>query len=232
MKTGLIYLREFRDTGKGYVGKTFDLKRRNTDFISQCFNVTNKSYNSHLSRSVRKYGLEALNLKILEDNIPEHLLGQKEIEWIAIYGTYDPEGKKGYNRTKGGDGGGIGPRKKRHKAWTNQEEIVKDHTSGLSARKIAKKNSCATNVIINILKENNVNITPNVISNRGPLYQHQETIICLYQKGFSANQIAKKFSHLGKTEGSVRNTILKILHLNNIEVRSLASRSLYNGQEV
>jgi hypothetical protein len=63
------------------------------------FNVNNREYNYPLSRGIRKYGQEAYELIILEDDVPTEELDSKEKYYIKKYDTYF----HGYNQTLGGN---------------------------------------------------------------------------------------------------------------------------------
>lgn len=87
-----------------YVGQTINLKNRR--YNHEIVDPTHKNlreYNYPLSRGIRKYGLEEYECIILEDNIPEEKIDEREIFWIDYYDTYkNPEG---YNLTPGGKSG-------------------------------------------------------------------------------------------------------------------------------
>lgn len=87
-----------------YVGQTCNLKerRRRHEQIDP-YTPSCSEYNYPLSRGIRKYGLENYSCIILEDNIPDNCIDDREMHWIKYYNTYnDP---KGYNQTAGGKGG-------------------------------------------------------------------------------------------------------------------------------
>lgn len=82
-----------------YVGQTVNLQnrdKRHRDIDPQ--DSTLKEYNYPLSRGIRKYGNEAYELIILENNIPKELLNDKEKYYIKLYDTY----YHGYNQSLGG----------------------------------------------------------------------------------------------------------------------------------
>ena len=62
------------------------------------FNVNTREYDYPLSRGIRKYGEEEYQLIILEENIPQERLNDREKYWIQYYDTYF----NGYNQTIGG----------------------------------------------------------------------------------------------------------------------------------
>ena len=100
MKNNVIYAYKKKQTNKiVYVGQTVDLvSRHKQHFEYDPFNIHNKEYDYPLSRGIRKYGEDAYDLIVLEDNIPNELLNDREKYWIKYYDTY----WNGYNQTIGG----------------------------------------------------------------------------------------------------------------------------------
>lgn len=87
-----------------YVGKTNNIQNRRRQHeeidpycTSQC------EYNYPLSRGIRKYGKEEYECIILEDNIPDDKINERECYWITYYNTYLDS--TCYNQTEGGSGG-------------------------------------------------------------------------------------------------------------------------------
>lgn len=82
-----------------YVGQTKNLQYRHDQHIKwDPFNINNPEYQYPLSRGIRKYGQDAYKLIILEDNLLEEQLNEREKYWIKFYNTYF----NGYNQTIGG----------------------------------------------------------------------------------------------------------------------------------
>ena len=54
------------------------------------------------NRIIKKYGKEVFEREIIEDNIPNHLINEREVFYIEKYNTFND----GYNLSLGGDGGG------------------------------------------------------------------------------------------------------------------------------
>lgn len=90
MKTGCIYLATLND--KSYIGHT-------TDFENRKRQHRQASTEMAFHNAIRKYGADAIEWRILEDDIPEHRLPDREELWIAFYDTYF----NGYNLTEGGE---------------------------------------------------------------------------------------------------------------------------------
>lgn len=82
-----------------YVGQTVQLEvRHKQHMLYDPYNPNNREYDYPLSRGVRKYGADAYELIILEENVPLDQLDVKEKYWINYYDTY----WHGYNQTMGG----------------------------------------------------------------------------------------------------------------------------------
>lgn len=97
---GLIYCYIKKDINKVvYVGQTTnEAYRRYKHERYDPFSENVVEYNYPLSRGIRKYGIDAYEYKILENNIDETELISKEQFYINYYNTYDD----GYNQTPGG----------------------------------------------------------------------------------------------------------------------------------
>lgn len=82
-----------------YIGQTKNLEYRHDQHIKyDPFNINNPEYEYPLSRGIRKYGEDEYQLIILEENVPENKLNEREIYWIKYYDTYF----NGYNQSLGG----------------------------------------------------------------------------------------------------------------------------------
>jgi uncharacterized protein YerC len=82
-----------------YVGQTNNLDYRHKQHIKyDPYNLNNKEYNYPLSRGIRKYGEDEYELIILEDDLLQSQLNEREIYWIKFYDTYF----NGYNQSTGG----------------------------------------------------------------------------------------------------------------------------------
>jgi group I intron endonuclease len=98
---GLIYMRT-SPSGKYYIGKTTRTEEvRWKEHSRKAFNPNEPDYTNHLSAAIRKYGAENFSLTILEENISDDLLSEKEKYYIEKYDAQNPE--KGYNRKTGGE---------------------------------------------------------------------------------------------------------------------------------
>lgn len=82
-----------------YVGQTVNLKLRDKRHREiDPWDKNLREYNYPLSRGIRKYGNDAYKLIILEDNLSQEQLNEREKYWIAYYDTY----YHGYNQSLGG----------------------------------------------------------------------------------------------------------------------------------
>lgn len=82
-----------------YVGQTNNLDYRHKQHIKyDPYNTNNREYNYPLSRGIRKYGEDEYELIILEDDLLQDQLNEREIYWIKFYDTYF----NGYNQSTGG----------------------------------------------------------------------------------------------------------------------------------
>ena len=96
IRVGLIY-KLTSPSNKSYIGKT-----------AQSFSERmrgHKKKNSGctaLKNAINKYGWDQMKREIVEENIPEDQLNDREKYWIKTYNTMTPHG---YNLTDGGDGG-------------------------------------------------------------------------------------------------------------------------------
>ncbi len=92
---GAIYLIRNKVSGKGYVGQCVN------DVIKRRVNYHLNGKGSKLvAKAVKKYGNDVFSFEIIHDGVINELLGFFEIEAIAKFNTFVPNG---YNLTLGGD---------------------------------------------------------------------------------------------------------------------------------
>lgn len=89
-----LYLIRHKQSGKEYVGKSVNVRRRAGDHYRARTGVT------YLYRAIRKHGLDAFEVCLFATGTEEEMTAL-EIEVIAARGTFNPAG---YNQTRGGDG--------------------------------------------------------------------------------------------------------------------------------
>ena len=96
MRTGCIYEARVqvpeKDYDQSYIGYTLNFSNRKS------YHLTTKT-DHHFHRVIRKYGRESVTWRIIEDNIEEHRLPDREELWIAYFDTYN----NGLNSTPGGE---------------------------------------------------------------------------------------------------------------------------------
>lgn len=98
MNKGVIYGYKINGEMK-YIGQTKNIKSRHNRHIkTDPFNLTTREYNYPLSRAIRKYGVDAIELVILEEDVKDGDLNEREQYFIALYDTH----KNQYNQTVGG----------------------------------------------------------------------------------------------------------------------------------
>jgi group I intron endonuclease len=96
----IIYKVTNKENNKSYIGKTVQtLRQRQTDHINNAFNHNSKTY---FHNALRKHGKELFVWEILYECKNIDNLNQKEIYYINLYQSFMI---KGYNMTKGGEGG-------------------------------------------------------------------------------------------------------------------------------
>lgn len=96
--------------------------------------------NQYIHRAMRKYGIEHFSYKVLETNIPDEILNEREKYWIKHYNSYIPNG---YNMTEGGDGGPGRPplskEEKEYNAQLRQQGIINGPEKNFEAYKLTEK---------------------------------------------------------------------------------------------
>ena len=96
---GLIYKID-SPTGRRYIGQT---RKTAEQRIIQYKSKRSRKGKSLILRSIEKYGWGAHVFSVLENNIPNELLNEREVYWIAELKTYIMDDIDGMNLTRGGD---------------------------------------------------------------------------------------------------------------------------------
>ena len=93
-----IYKIENLINHKCYIGQSNDVSNR----LSQHRSETYRKYNINktLYKAIEKYGIDNFTFEIIECDLPNNKLDEREIYWINYYNSYN----KGYNDTLGGRG--------------------------------------------------------------------------------------------------------------------------------
>lgn len=103
-----IYKIENKINHKIYIGQSVNIAKRWKDHRTSYKDINDHSYNTHLYKSMRKYGLENFDFSIIEECLPNEL-NDKERYWISYYDSFF----NGYNLTLGGDGSAGGAPKEK-----------------------------------------------------------------------------------------------------------------------
>lgn len=102
MRTYCIYKATNKINGKSYIGQAVNFKKRQYEHLHVRDNRHDP--NSIFHTALDKYGNENFDWEILAEIPGKEFANAFEIEMIRKYGTYKP---RGYNLTKGGDGGSM-----------------------------------------------------------------------------------------------------------------------------
>lgn len=87
--------------GKIYIGQASHIASRWSEHLYRPFNKNDKTYDSHLYRAIRKYGIENFSFSIVEQ-CKQDQLDEKEVFWVDFYQSNNKA--LGYNLTAGGNG--------------------------------------------------------------------------------------------------------------------------------
>lgn len=98
MKTYYIYKFQNKINGKIYIGKTNDLSKRYKEHLCD------RRGNSIFHKAIDKYGEESFVFEVIAKTDSYEQANMMEKLYIALYGSYKPNG---YNMTRGGDGGSM-----------------------------------------------------------------------------------------------------------------------------
>lgn len=112
---------------KCYIGKTNNSERRQKDHQRLAMTEGHKEYDKALYQAMRKYGIENFTFEMIEELEDYSISGEREKYQISFYDSYN----KGYNESKGGDGGS----EKGHcqgatngRALLTEEDVIKIRT--------------------------------------------------------------------------------------------------------
>lgn len=97
---GTIYKITNKLNGNSYIGLTIrSVEERWKEHKYRSKNITSNSQT--INKAIHKYGVENFSFEVLEDNIDNEVLKEKEQYYINLYNTYN----NGYNETLGGESG-------------------------------------------------------------------------------------------------------------------------------
>lgn len=179
---GLIYMRT-SPSGGIYIGKTVKAEpKRWIDHVREANDQRSENYNTILSKAIRKYGSDNFQSTILEDNIDNNILEQREKYWIRYYNSYYLDNPKGYNMTYGGEG---------HTTYDTNNFLTlfnEGHTiSEISIITGAKTDTISAHLVNSGITHDE--IQNNAIEHKRKTIHQYETIYELWQKGYSAKEI-------------------------------------------
>jgi len=220
---GLIYMR-ISPSGGRYIGQTvLSEEERWKDHVKEAYNKNSYSYNTLLNKAIRKYGSETFTLIILEDNINEDSLDEREIFWIEKYHTFYKDKYHGYNMTRGGSGHRL--------LKIEPDDLIIMWESGVSIIEIANYFNCERQAIRDRLlglgytsgdlRKRRGRIAAN---HRIENHYNKELILLLWNNGKSGTQIAEQI----KCE---RHTICRLLKVWGISEEEIRKRQWSNAVE-
>lgn len=198
---GSIYIIKNNINNKVYIGQT--INKVSYRFKTHVYYaVRGKDY--VIGKAMRKYGVNNFFYEILEKCSIEEL-NKREIYWISKYNSTNP--KFGYNVSIGGNK--VSFRK------LDDNEVLELFNLGNSAYIIATEIlHTSVSKVSNILRRYKIEYG---ISKQRLKKEKEEEIINYYKAGYGCRKIAK-ITSLNKT------TILKVLHRNDIQIRSVKER--------
>lgn len=173
--------------GKCYIGKT-----KFTSLIRWKAHINGRSPSSLIYKAIAKYGVEHFSFEVLESNVPEKVLNEREMFNIKAFNSKVPNG---YNKTDGGDGcnGFVASQEWRYK----QSIVHKGKPWSDKRRKAGQKK---------LLGNNNAGKAVVMLSKDG------ETVIATYKSSVEASKLTgigrtainKAANHTLKTAGGYK----------------------------
>ena len=145
MVYGRVYIIKNKVNNKVYVGQTTQTVEERWKYHKRASRDKNKiQYKFY--KAINDIGIDNFYCEILEDNILEEKLEEKEVYYISLYDSF----KNGYNSTPGGKGGMIITSK------LDEENIINEYLKGKSSNEIGKEYGVCGSTICRILKRNNI----------------------------------------------------------------------------
>jgi group I intron endonuclease len=86
---GIIYCYTNKNTGKKYIGQTIHPEQRKANHLHE---ATVKGSDYYFHRSIRKHGWDNFDYEVLEDNVEQKDLNDRENHYIDMYDTLWPNG--------------------------------------------------------------------------------------------------------------------------------------------
>lgn len=218
---GLIYMRISPSGGK-YIGQTICLEEeRWKDHVKEALNINSCGYNTYLNRAIRKYGADNFSVNILESNIPEDELDEREIYWIDKYKTYYKDEQHGYNMTRGGSGHCL--------LKIESEDLLNLWQQGLGTVEIAQYFNCERQAIRERLlslgltsKDLTARRTEKAVQTRIQNHYDKDLILTLWANGLSGTQIGQQLHQ-------DRHSITRLLKEWGISDEDMKKRQIMNA---
>ena len=129
--------------GKGYIGQSSNIEKRDKDHRSRAFCESSIEYNSYIHKAFRKYGLNNFSFEILQICKLDEL-NELEEYFIMKYNSLSPNG---YNLTLGGDNGHINKLKSHLEV---QEIISLLQNTNLTNKEIGEKFNVSDQMVSDI----------------------------------------------------------------------------------
>lgn len=96
---GIIYMIRNIKNDKRYIGQSIQpIEKRFKQHMESAYMKERRTYNTCLSRAIRKYGIDFFEWGIIADNVPDDELDIVEAHYIDMYNTIAPNG---YNKSSG-----------------------------------------------------------------------------------------------------------------------------------
>ena len=153
---------------KVYIGKTeFDVNKR---FLEHCRDSgKDELQNRPLYKAMRKYGVSHFHISIVEETDDPN---NREVFWIEYYQSYH----FGYNATFGGDG----------KRFLDYNRIISTYLETNNLAETARRCSVHNDSVRNILRANNISITPSSEVNQAlsmpiAMFDKKDTLIAQFE---------------------------------------------------
>ncbi|MGA8490413.1 MAG: GIY-YIG nuclease family protein [Terriglobales bacterium] len=203
----VVYVIRNRANGKRYVGiSKFGAAHRWRCHVRDSLHGGKRP----LQRAIRKYGLDAFTISVLERCTTDCKLKAAEVRWIAKLGTY----RHGYNCTIGGDGTHglkFSPeRLRKHAATMTRPEVKRKIRAAWIRPEVKAKRAAA--IRANRIGTRCIRVTCAV----GRTHAHrlpENLIIKLYEQGWPLSAIARKVgtgtqpSNGGPRRSRIRNVL-------------------------
>lgn len=218
---GIIYMYTSPTQGR-YVGQTCTtLEIRWKQHVRDSYRINSTSFNTLLCRAIRKYGAENFKLEILEDNIDQQNLDDRECYWIDFYKTFFYDNQHGYNLTRGGKGTRIHDPNIFYSYWLE----------GFTLREIKQLTQTDINTISRHLK--GCKITHEEINQRSHEEEARQKIKCdlnvlqnLWHQGLLVKEIAEKLNYANNND--ISNLLIKYLNISPAEIINRGNHSAAN----